>query len=100
MLTRNDENHVSVKIMTTHKIQRWAFIRMPIRLLLRMRNRGCHGTGTGKLVTTSGCTRLPSSWFWCEMAASVLQSKADGTETYTYSSQPHAAPQQLKFREK
>lgn len=58
MLTRNDENHVSVKIMTTHKIQRWAFIRMTIRLLLRMRNRGCHGTGTGKLVTTSGCVRV------------------------------------------
>lgn len=84
--------------MATQKIQPWAFIRMSFRSLLRMRNHGCHGTGN--LVTTRGCLRLSGSWSQCKMAASVLQSKADGTETYTYSSQPHAAPQQLKYREK
>jgi hypothetical protein len=34
------------------------------------------------------------------MATSMLQSNTEGTETYIYSSQPHAAPQKAKYREK
>ena len=43
---------MSLSKFRPHKTQRWAFIRISFRLLLRMRNRGCHGTGSGKVVTT------------------------------------------------
>jgi len=34
------------------------------------------------------------------MATSMMQSKTEGAGTYTYSSQPRAAPQQQKYRDK
>ena len=77
-----------------------ALIRMAT--FTRMRSYGCYGTNkhSRRINQTGEVFRVDLRVGGVDMAASMLQSKTEGAGTYTYSSQPHAAPQRQKYREK